>query len=47
MKIIIFAVFLLFLNIFLWIPYLTRLYKKIWSTKGMLNMIPLEIILRH
>ena len=29
---------------FVWIPYLKNLSNKIWRTKGMLKMIPLEII---
>lgn len=28
----------------IWAPYLRHLGKKIWRTKGMLNMIPMDII---
>ena len=37
----VFVVFVIF-----WTPYLIKLRKKIWSTKGMLNMIPIEIIFK-
>jgi len=37
--VVIFAIF-----IFVWTPYLRNLKNKIWRTKGMLNMIPIEII---
>lgn len=33
--------------LFIWLPFLKKLSKKIWSTKGMLNIIPLEIITRN
>ena len=28
----------------IWIPYLSKVKKKIWRVKGMLNMIPMDII---
>lgn len=28
----------------IWLPYLSSLSQKIWRTKGMLNMIPMDII---
>ena len=36
-----------FIFLFIWIPYLNRLSKRIWMTKGMLNMIPMVIIVKH
>jgi len=38
-------VFIAFL--FLWIPYLKGLQDKIFRTKGMLNMIPMELITKN
>jgi len=38
------VVYLLFTFLVLWIPYMRRLRDDIWRTKGMLNMIPMEII---
>lgn len=32
---------------FVWLPYLRGLSNKIWRTKGMLNMIPIEVITKH
>jgi len=32
---------------FLWTPYLKRVRDDIWRTKGMLNMIPMEIITKN
>ena len=43
----VFIISLLFVFIFIWIPYLKNLNIKIWRTKGMLNMIPLEIVMKH
>lgn len=37
-----FAIFL-----FIWTPYLKRVRDDIWRTKGMLNMIPMEIITKN
>lgn len=31
----------------LWLPYLTRLSTRIWKVKGMLNMIPMEMIMKN
>ena len=39
--------FILIVFVFLWVPYLDNLSVKIWRTKGMLSMIPMEIILRY
>lgn len=39
------AICLLF--VFVWIPYLGALIKKIWMTKGVLNMIPIDVIMKH
>jgi hypothetical protein len=33
--------------LFIWVPYLNRLNQRIWMTKGMLNMIPMDIIVKH
>jgi PAS domain S-box-containing protein len=47
---IIFAVFIVFLAlvyVFIWSPYLANLSNKIWRTKGMLNMIPMDIIAKN
>lgn len=33
--------------VFIWYPYQQSLNVKIWRTKGMLNMIPMEIITKH
>ena len=44
---IIFTMFILllaFVFTFVWSPYLGNLSNKIWRTKGMLNMIPMDII---
>ncbi|KAL4464830.1 hypothetical protein ABPG74_011391 [Tetrahymena malaccensis] len=42
-----FIVFVCIIFIFIWIPYLGALIKRIWMTKGVLNMIPIDIILKH
>ena len=47
---IIFAIFMIMIFIvflFIWIPYLNNLNTKIWRTKGMLNMIPMDIISKN
>lgn len=44
-SIFIICVFLVFIVI--WTPYLESLNNKIWRTKGMLKMIPVDIIMRH
>lgn len=36
--------FIIFVFVFLWAPYLRNLNVKIWRTKGMLNMIPMDLI---
>ena len=44
---IIFVLFILLLGLvftFVWSPYLRNLSNKIWRTKGMLNMIPMDLI---
>ncbi|KAL4466115.1 hypothetical protein ABPG74_004352 [Tetrahymena malaccensis] len=33
--------------IFIWLPYMASINVKIWRTKGMLNMIPVEVIQSH
>ncbi|KAL4485750.1 hypothetical protein ABPG72_012290 [Tetrahymena utriculariae] len=33
--------------VFIWLPYMARINVKIWRTKGMLNMIPVEVIQKH
>ena len=45
-----FSVFLIMIVIvflFIWTPYLKNLNTKIWRTKGMLNMIPMDIISKN
>lgn len=39
-----FMAFLTLIFFAVWVPYLEELSKKIWRTKGMLNMIPMDII---
>ena len=39
-----FIFLIIFIFVGVWTPYLQNLSKKIWKTKGMLNMIPLDII---
>lgn len=46
-KCIVFIIFLILNHVFFWIPYQGSLNNKIWRTKGMLNMIPIEIIIRN
>jgi len=43
-KFVAFLTCLLVIFLFLWVPYLKRLSMKIFRTKGMLNMIPMDII---
>ncbi len=43
-KISIFIIIVILVYIILWYPYLGNLSHKIWQTKGMLKMIPNEII---
>lgn len=45
-----FAVFIVYKALvffFVWLPYLKRLAQNIWRTKGMLNMIPMEIMSKN
>jgi hypothetical protein len=46
-KFVIFFLFCLFVFIFVWQPYLRGLKDKIFRTKGMLNMIPMDIISKN
>lgn len=43
----IYILFVAFVFLFLWTPYLNRLNQDIWRTKGMLNMIPLRMMSRN
>lgn len=43
----IYIVLILVVFILIWMPYLNGLSIKIWRTKGMLNMIPMEVINKH
>lgn len=43
----VFIVGMFIIFVFIWHPYLQSLNIKIWRTKGMLNMIPMEIITKH
>ena len=43
----IFTCILILIYILIWLPYIGALIKKIWMTKGVLNMIPIEVILKH
>jgi len=40
----IFIILMVAIYFFIWVPYLGNLSVKLWRTKGMLNMIPMEII---
>jgi len=42
----VFLLFCAFVFVVLWLPYLRSLNEKIFRTKGMLNMIPLEVIMK-
>jgi PAS domain S-box-containing protein len=46
-KFIVFIVAAFLIFFFIWIPYLKRLKEKIFRTKGMLNMIPMNIITKN
>ena len=49
-EIIILSIFgsgIVLIYIFVWLPYLRSLNSKVWRTKGMLNMIPLDVITKH
>jgi len=43
----IFIILLFLIYVFLWLPYLRGLSENIWRTKGMLNMIPMDLIKEH
>jgi len=43
----IFIVAIFFIFFVIWSPYLRRLKEKIFRTKGMLNMIPMNIITKN
>lgn len=47
MKFSIYLVLMFAAFIFCWTPYLNNLSKQIWRTKGMLNMIPMDIIQKY
>lgn len=46
-KFVIYLCFCLFVFLALWLPYRKNLSDKIFRTKGMLNMIPMEIITKN
>ena len=46
-KFAIFIIMLFVVFLFIWTPYLKNLNTKIWRTKGMLNMIPMDIISKN
>jgi hypothetical protein len=46
-KLILFIAIMILIFIFAWIPYLKSINTQIWRTKGMLNMIPIEIIITN
>lgn len=46
-QIALFIIIIILIFLVLWLPYLSKLKYKIWRTKGMLNMIPLEILTKH
>jgi len=46
-KLVIFYIFLAIIGGFIWLPYLKNLSNKIFRTKGMLNMIPMDIISKN
>lgn len=43
----IFIIFMVVVFVLIWMPYLKNLNTKIWRTKGMLNMIPMDIISKN
>mmetsp|Transcript_15652 Transcript_15652/g.2210 ORF Transcript_15652/g.2210 Transcript_15652/m.2210 type:complete len:81 (-) Transcript_15652:113-355(-) len=47
LKCIVFMIVLVLNYLLIWKPYEMNLNNKIWRTKGMLNMIPIEIIVRN
>lgn len=46
-KLVLFYILLLLVGVFIWLPYLKNLSNKIFRTKGMLNMIPMDIISKN
>lgn len=46
-KFVIFLVFELVVFVIIWTPYLKNLSQNIWRTKGMLNMIPMDVMSRN
>ncbi len=40
----VFTIVMLVLFVGAWLPFMRSLNAKIWMTKGMLNMIPLEMV---
>lgn len=46
-KFLVFLFIALLIFVIVWYPYLKSLNNKIWRTKGMLNMIPMDIIMRN
>mmetsp|Transcript_69131 Transcript_69131/g.104234 ORF Transcript_69131/g.104234 Transcript_69131/m.104234 type:complete len:103 (+) Transcript_69131:599-907(+) len=43
----VFIILLFLVFLVIWSPYLNNLNTKIWRTKGMLNMIPMDIISKN
>ena len=39
-----FLIVLLFVMVFIWLPYLRRLTSQIFRAKGLLNMIPMDML---
>ena len=46
-KFVVFIFVLILMFIFIWQPYVRALSEKIWRTKGMLNMIPMSVIIKN
>ena len=46
-KFVIYILFCVFVFVILWLPYRKNLSDKIFRTKGMLNMIPMDIITKN
>lgn len=46
-KFVVYLCFCFFVFVILWLPYRKNLGDKIFRTKGMLNMIPMEIITKN
>jgi hypothetical protein len=43
----VFILVLVAIYIFAWFPYIGALIKKVYMTKGVLNMVPIDVILRN